>query len=277
MCLDLSHKTKEGSITGLINNLRSGRDFSVSLNRELLKSLVEEMWSKEIIHRSFDANVEASEDENLEIHSLSLKLEEGFIQVNGDATIKPSLGVGIDFGFIIKAYLTCDEDEYFAVKKTEVDIGVDGWDILKGVLLGIAGQCIEPVIGWLHTFLISNELMYTILNWHSKSEEGDNSQEFTDEEGEPSDMMAKYGLIPKCKVIHIDKLELGTAGTLQLGRYLVNTSSKEVHDLYNLDPNCQIDEILPENTKCFVTCEEAFDSQSGLDGCYYCMRKYHTD
>jgi hypothetical protein len=270
ICLDLSHKTKEGSITGLVNNLRADRDFSVVLNREFLASLVDEMWSKGVIPHKYDETAAASEDGNLEIHSLSLKPEEGFIQVNGKATIKPALGVGVDFEFIVKAYLTCEEDEYFAVQKTEVDISVDGWDIFKGILLGIAGQCIDPAIGWLHTFLIQNELMYTLLSWYSKSEEGDSDQEFELE-------ALRDGLIPKCKVIHTDKLELGTAGTLQLGRYLVNTSSKEVHDLYNENPNCQISEIKLENIKCFVTCEEAFGWKSGLNGCYYCMRKYHTD
>lgn len=61
-------------------------------------------------------------------------------------------------------------------------------------------------------------------------------------------------------------------------RYIVNTSTGEIHDLDNENVNCQIDEIKPENIKSFPTLENAkigaiFLCSWKANGCYYCLKE----
>lgn len=64
-------------------------------------------------------------------------------------------------------------------------------------------------------------------------------------------------------------------------RYLVNTneSSKEIHDLDNESPNCQINEIKKIHIVMLDTEAEVkryILNNPGFNGCYWCLRKYHT-
>lgn len=52
-------------------------------------------------------------------------------------------------------------------------------------------------------------------------------------------------------------------------RYLGNKSTKEVHDLYNTKPQCQISEI--KNFEYFEDLDDAYDE--GYDNCDYCIPK----
>lgn len=58
-------------------------------------------------------------------------------------------------------------------------------------------------------------------------------------------------------------------------RYVLNRATGEIHDLDNGMPNCQIDEIKPENIINCASYEDAalraaFLSVRGANGCYYC-------
>jgi hypothetical protein len=50
-------------------------------------------------------------------------------------------------------------------------------------------------------------------------------------------------------------------------RYLGNKKKKEVHDLWNVKPRCQIDEI--KEKVAFSTLEEA--KAAGYDSCAHCL------
>ena len=52
-------------------------------------------------------------------------------------------------------------------------------------------------------------------------------------------------------------------------RYLGNTNSKELHDLYNIQTNCRIDMMLPEHMKYFSSISEAM--QEDYDYCFWCF------
>ena len=52
-------------------------------------------------------------------------------------------------------------------------------------------------------------------------------------------------------------------------RYLGNKSTKEVHDLYNTKPQCQISEI--KDFEYFEDLDDAYDE--GYDNCDYCIPK----
>jgi len=52
-------------------------------------------------------------------------------------------------------------------------------------------------------------------------------------------------------------------------QFLGNTNSKELHDLHNVQPNCQVDEILPKNKKYFASIDEAL--AEGYDPCAWCF------
>jgi hypothetical protein len=52
-------------------------------------------------------------------------------------------------------------------------------------------------------------------------------------------------------------------------QFLGNTNSKELHDLQNVQPNCQVDEILPERRKYFASIDEAL--AEGYDLCAWCF------
>ena len=61
-------------------------------------------------------------------------------------------------------------------------------------------------------------------------------------------------------------------------RYIVNTSTGEIHDLDNEHVNCQIDEIKLENISSCPTLENAkiraiFAANRKTNGCYYCLKE----
>ncbi|MFX0174278.1 MAG: hypothetical protein ACFE9L_20550 [Candidatus Hodarchaeota archaeon] len=62
-------------------------------------------------------------------------------------------------------------------------------------------------------------------------------------------------------------------------RYLGNTNTKEIHDLDRVKLDCKISDIKKEHIVYFKTLEEAENAMEtqGFNGCYWCMRKYHTD
>ena len=56
------------------------------------------------------------------------------------------------------------------------------------------------------------------------------------------------------------------------GRYLGNRDTREVHDLRNERPNCQIDEILRAgNAVAFIPDTQAQARGEGYDNCHYCL------
>ncbi len=61
-------------------------------------------------------------------------------------------------------------------------------------------------------------------------------------------------------------------------RYLGNTNTKEIHDLNNVKLECKTEYIKKEHIVYFKTLEEAENAMKtqGFNGCYWCMRKYHT-
>lgn len=60
-------------------------------------------------------------------------------------------------------------------------------------------------------------------------------------------------------------------GKDKTGRYLGNSSAREIHDLQNVKKNCQIDEIRADHRVYFSTQKEALDA--GYDYCAYCFGK----
>lgn len=52
-------------------------------------------------------------------------------------------------------------------------------------------------------------------------------------------------------------------------RWLGNKNTKEVHDLWNQHPNCQISEIRVEHRVYFSTHAEA--KAAGYDNCHWCI------
>jgi hypothetical protein len=54
-------------------------------------------------------------------------------------------------------------------------------------------------------------------------------------------------------------------------RYLGNSSTRELHDLQNEKPQCQIDEIRPDHCASFKTRKQA--AALGYDPCAYCFGK----
>lgn len=62
-------------------------------------------------------------------------------------------------------------------------------------------------------------------------------------------------------------------------RFLGNTNTSEIHDLNNHKMECKTSYIKPEHIVYFKTlgeAEEAIRTQ-GFNGCFWCMREYHTD
>lgn len=58
-------------------------------------------------------------------------------------------------------------------------------------------------------------------------------------------------------------------------RFVLNTSTGEIHDLDNETPQCQIDEIKPENVKSYKTydqilLDQAFGLVKNINGCHHC-------
>ncbi|MDO8886076.1 hypothetical protein [Candidatus Oleimmundimicrobium sp.] len=51
----------------------------------------------------------------------------------------------------------------------------------------------------------------------------------------------------------------------------------EVHDLDNENKNCQIDEINKENVQTFNPDLVHEAQEQGFNGCYWCLRPYHTE
>lgn len=64
-------------------------------------------------------------------------------------------------------------------------------------------------------------------------------------------------------------------------RYLLNTNTKEVHDLDNESSLCQINAIRTEHIMMFDSVEAAlnypYTYTRNNNGCYWCLRAHHTD
>lgn len=54
-------------------------------------------------------------------------------------------------------------------------------------------------------------------------------------------------------------------------QYLGNKNTTEVHNLYNQQTNCQINEIKPEHKKYFNPDTLAQAKSEGFDNCDYCL------
>lgn len=63
-------------------------------------------------------------------------------------------------------------------------------------------------------------------------------------------------------------------------KYLLNTNTKEVHDLDNEQPECKINHILSQHIKMFDDVNSALNYPSTYtrtnDGCAHCLSQYHT-
>lgn len=66
-------------------------------------------------------------------------------------------------------------------------------------------------------------------------------------------------------------VETAAVGEVVKTRYLGNASTRELHDLKNATPRCQVDEIKPEHRVAFKTEKEAL--AAGYDYCAYCFGK----
>lgn len=64
-------------------------------------------------------------------------------------------------------------------------------------------------------------------------------------------------------------------------RYLLNTNTKEVHDLDNENSLCQINEIRTEHILMFDFLDSALNypnmSTRNNNGCYWCLKEHHTN
>jgi len=62
-------------------------------------------------------------------------------------------------------------------------------------------------------------------------------------------------------------------------RYLANSNTKEIHDLDNESTSCEINKIKTEHITMLDTEYEVqtYIRNYGYNGCYWCLRKYHTD
>lgn len=65
---------------------------------------------------------------------------------------------------------------------------------------------------------------------------------------------------------------------VETGRFVVNTSSKEIHDTRNVTPACNVGSIREEHKKYLDTIEDVkrVITEQGYDGCHYCMPDYDT-
>lgn len=54
-----------------------------------------------------------------------------------------------------------------------------------------------------------------------------------------------------------------------MARYLGNSNTKEVHDLFNPKGNCQTDEISKNHRVSFDSLDSAH--KAGYDNCYWCI------
>ncbi|MFR0781386.1 MAG: hypothetical protein ACLSH8_17540 [Zhenhengia sp.] len=63
-------------------------------------------------------------------------------------------------------------------------------------------------------------------------------------------------------------------------RYLLNTNTKEVHDLDNESHYCYINDIKLEHVKMFDNLNDAlcfpYSTIRENDGCYWCLPNHHT-
>ena len=71
------------------------------------------------------------------------------------------------------------------------------------------------------------------------------------------------------RAIHIDLTPREVAEGSRVTRYLGNVRTEEVHDLDNLNGNCQIDEIRPDHRYYFATVDQA--AALGYDPCAFCF------
>ena len=60
-------------------------------------------------------------------------------------------------------------------------------------------------------------------------------------------------------------------------QFVLNKATGEIHDLDNEKPQCQIDEINPDNVMNCIDYENAWFRalvfhKSGANGCYYCLK-----
>lgn len=60
-------------------------------------------------------------------------------------------------------------------------------------------------------------------------------------------------------------------------RYLGNNNigHMEIHDLKNTKDGCKIEDIKPEHIEYFDSVKEGLDKE--FNGCFFCLRKYHTE
>lgn len=63
-------------------------------------------------------------------------------------------------------------------------------------------------------------------------------------------------------------------------RYLLNRNTNELHDLDNEKLECEINKIRTDHIEMFDTLEAGLARQRALfgkqNGCYWCLRPYHT-
>jgi len=63
-------------------------------------------------------------------------------------------------------------------------------------------------------------------------------------------------------------------------QFVVNSNTKEIHNLRNENINCHLDEIdekhIIKQFSSFAEVEKFLKENSEYDGCKYCMVKYHT-
>lgn len=62
-------------------------------------------------------------------------------------------------------------------------------------------------------------------------------------------------------------------------RFLLNKSTKQVHDLENESTMCHIDEINIENIQMYETENEVSEliTYDKCDGCYWCLPRYNQN
>ena len=64
-----------------------------------------------------------------------------------------------------------------------------------------------------------------------------------------------------------------------MARYLADKNTKEIHDLYKSQVDCQIDEIKPEHRIMIDSIGEVlrYIREYEYNGCKWCLAQYHTD
>lgn len=109
-------------------------------------------------------------------------------------------------------------------------------------------------------------VVYYVMAWYKKHH---NSPENIDppkpqEAPEPAAPAPPQPIAPSVKIV---------------SEYLGNSNTKEIHDLRNIKPTCQIDRMNKENKVLFKNIEEAKKAMEsmGYNGCRWCLNQYNTD